>query len=170
MAGLVHDFLTGGDRMKDEEHINNQVGFEIHRTAHMMSRRLEGNVKDRGIDEVTLTHGWIIRFLYENRDKDIYQKDIEKYFLVGRSTVAGSIKLMEKKGLVRREFVECDARLKKVLLTEKGIHAHETIEAMIEELNSGLLEGIGQKETEIFLKVIRKIKENIENQRNEEKL
>ncbi|MCI9440737.1 MAG: winged helix-turn-helix transcriptional regulator [Ruminococcus sp.] len=156
--------------MKDEENINNQVGFEIHRTAHMMSRRLEGNVKDRGIDEVTLTHGWIIRFLYENRDKDIYQKDIEKYFLVGRSTVAGSIKLMEKKGLVRREFVECDARLKKVLLTEKGIHAHETIEAMIEELNSGLLEGIGQKETEIFLKVIRKIKENIENQRNEEKL
>jgi DNA-binding MarR family transcriptional regulator len=170
MAGLVYDFLTGGDRMKDEENINNQVGFEIHRTAHMMSRRLEGNVKDRGIDEVTLTHGWIIRFLYENRDKDIYQKDIEKYFLVGRSTVAGSIKLMEKKGLVRREFVECDARLKKVLLTEKGIHAHETIEAMIEELNSGLLEGIGQKETEIFLKVIRKIKENIENQRNEEKL
>ena len=140
MAGLVYDFLTGGDRMKDEENINNQVGFEIHRTAHMMSRRLEGNVKDRGIDEVTLTHGWIIRFLYENRDKDIYQKDIEKYFLVGRSTVAGSIKLMEKKGLVRREFVECDARLKKVLLTEKGIHAHETIEAMIEELNSGLLE------------------------------
>ena len=170
MAGLVYDFLTGGDRMKDEENINNQVGFEIHRTAHMMSRRLEGDVKDRGIDEVTLTHGWIIRFLYENRDKDIYQKDIEKYFLVGRSTVAGSIKLMEKKGLVRREFVECDARLKKVLLTEKGIHAHETIEAMIEELNSGLLEGIGQKETEIFLKVIRKIKENIENQRNEEKL
>ena len=111
---------------------------------------------------MTRSHGWIIRFLYENRDKDIYQKDIEKYFLVGRSTVAGSIKLMEKKGLVRREFVECDARLKKVLLTEKGIHAHETIEAMIEELNSGLLEGIGQKETEIFLKVIRKIKENIE--------
>ena len=170
MAGLVYDFLTGGDRMKDEENINNQVGFEIHRTAHMMSRRLEGNVKDRVIDEVTLTHGWIIRFMYEYRVKDIYQIDIEKYFLVGRSTVAGSIKLMEKKGLVRREFVECDARLKKVLLTEKGIHAHETIEAMIEELNSGLLEGIGQKETEIFLKVIRKIKENIENQRNEEKL
>ena len=53
MAGLVYDFLTGGDRMKDEENINNQVGFEIHRTAHMMSRRLEGNVKDRGIDEVS---------------------------------------------------------------------------------------------------------------------
>lgn len=148
--------------MKEKNNINDQAGFEIHRTAHMMTRKLEARVKAAGIDEVTLTHGWIIRFLYENREKDIYQKDIEKYFLVGRSTVTNSIKLMEKKGLVRREFVERDARLKKVLLTEKGIHAHETIESMIGELNSELLEGIEEKEAEIFLKVIRRIREGIE--------
>lgn len=150
--------------MENTHSINDQVGFEIHRAAHMMNRRLEAGVKLQGIDEVTLTHGWIIRFLYENRDKDIYQKDIEKYFLVGRSTVTNLIKLMEKKGLVRREFVECDARLKKVLLTEKGIRAHETIEATIAEMNGGLLEGIEEKDTEIFLKVIRKIRQNIEDE------
>ncbi len=148
--------------MKETEHISNQVGFEIHRTAHMMSRKLEGKVKELGVDEVTLTHGWIIRFLYENREKDIYQKDIEKYFLVGRSTVANCIKLMEKKGLIRREFVECDARLKKVLLTEKGIRAHETIESVIGELNSDLLEGIEEEDVKTFLRIIRKLKKNIE--------
>ena len=145
--------------------INDQVGFEIQRTGHMMSRRLEARVKAVGVDEVTLTHGWIIRFLYENRAKEIFQKDIEKYFLVGRSTVTNSIQLMEKKGLVRREFVECDARLKKVLLTEKGIRAHETIEAMIAELNCGLLDGIDEKDAETFLRVIRRIKENIGQQK-----
>lgn len=148
--------------MKDRNSIDDQVGFEIHRTAHMMSRRLEAGVKSQGIDEVTLTHGWIIRFLYDNRDKDIYQKDIEKYFLVGRSTVTNLIQLMERKGLIRREFVERDARLKKVLLTEKGIQAHETIEEMIGKLNAGLLDGIAEEDTEIFLKVIRKIRQNIE--------
>ena len=102
------------------------------------------------------------RFLYENRERDIYQKDIEKYFLVGRSTVTNSIQLMEKKGLVRREFVECDARLKKVLLTEKGIQSHETIENMIAEMNSGILEGIDEQDAQVFLKVIRRIRENIE--------
>ena len=142
--------------------INDQVGFEIHRTGHMMSRRLEAGVKAEGIDEITLSHGWIIRFLYENRERDIYQKDIEKYFLVGRSTVTNSIQLMEKKGLVRREFVECDARLKKVLLTEKGIQSHETIENMIAEMNSGILEGIDEQDAQVFLKVIRRIRENIE--------
>lgn len=148
--------------MKDKERINDQVGFEIHRTEHMMSRKLEAKVKELGIDEVTLTHGWIIRFLYENRDKDIYQKDIEKYFLVGRSTVTNSIKLMEKRGLIRRAFVECDARLKKVLLTEKGIQVHETIEKVIEGLNFNILDGIEEEETKIFLKVIGKIRENVE--------
>ncbi len=148
--------------MKDRHSINEQVGFEIHRTEHMMSRRLEAGVKAEGIDEITLSHGWIIRFLYENRERDIYQKDIEKYFLVGRSTVTNSIQLMEKKGLVRREFVECDARLKKVLLTEKGIQSHETIENMIAEMNSGILEGIDEQDAQIFLKVIRRIRENIE--------
>ncbi len=148
--------------MKDRHSINEQVGFEIHRTEHMMSRRLEAGVKAEGIDEITLSHGWIIRFLYENRERDIYQKDIEKYFLVGRSTVTNSIQLMEKKGLVRREFVECDARLKKVLLTEKGIQSHETIENMITEMNSGILEGIDEQDAQVFLKVIRRIRENIE--------
>lgn len=148
--------------MKDRHSINEQVGFEIHRTEHMMSRRLEAGVKAEGIDEITLSHGWIIRFLYENRERDIYQKDIEKYFLVGRSTVTNSIQLMEKKGLVRREFVECDARLKKVLLTEKGVQSHETIENMIAEMNSGILEGIDEQDAQVFLKVIRRIRENIE--------
>ena len=150
--------------MKDETQINNQAGVEIHRTEHMMSRKLEAKVKEQGIDEVTLTHGWIIRFLYENRDRDIYQKDIEKYFLVGRSTVANSIKLMEKRGVVRREFVECDARLKKVILTEKGMQAHETIEAVIEGLNASILDGIEEEDAKVFLKEIRKIRENVEKQ------
>ena len=148
--------------MKERHSINEQVGFEIHRTEHMMSRRLEAGVKAEGIDEITLSHGWIIRFLYENRERDIYQKDIEKYFLVGRSTVTNRIQQMEKKGLNRRENEESDARQKKVLLTEKGIQSHETIENMITEMNSGILEGIDEQDAQVFLKVIRRIRENIE--------
>ena len=141
------------------------IGPEIHMLNHMITKNLTWHVKAAGIDEITLMHGWIMRYLYENREHDIFQKDIEKYFLVGRSTVTNSIQLMEKKGLVRREFVECDARLKKVLLTEKGIRTHESIEAMVAELHCGLLDGIDEKDAETFLRVIRRIKENIEQQK-----
>lgn len=147
--------------MEGKEH---RVGFEIRRLDHMMSRNLEMKVKDFGIDEITLMHGWIIRYLYEMRNRDVFQKDIEKQFSIGRSTVTNIIQMMEKKGYIRREFVEHDARLKKVILTEKGIKSHETIEKMINILNRKMLEGIGEDELQVFLRVIEKIRANIESE------
>lgn len=45
-----------------------------------ISKLLEARVKAEGLDEGTLMHGWILRYLYEHQDAEIYQKDIEKYF------------------------------------------------------------------------------------------
>ena len=109
-----------------------RIGFEIRRLDHMLGRNLQARVKAAGLDEVTIMHGWIIRYLYANREKDIFQKDMEQHFSIGRSTVTNIIQLMEKKGFVARESVEHDARLKKVILTEKGIRSHEMIERLIE--------------------------------------
>lgn len=141
---------------------SNQVGCELHRLEHMMSKNLEMRVKAEGIDEVTLMHGWIMRFLYENREKEVYQKDLERYFHIGRSTVTNTIQLMEKRGLIRRESVERDARLKKVLLTEKGVQSHEKIEELITELNDGILDGIEEQDVETFIRVLHIIRENVE--------
>lgn len=136
---------------------------------HMITRNLTCHVKAAGIDEITLMHGWIMRYLYENRDHDIFQKDIEKTFSIGRSTVTSIIKLLEKQGYVRREFVEHDARLKKVTLTEKGVKNHESMEALIIRLDEMLEEDIGKDELEVFFRVTEKIKKNLEKQKMERK-
>ena len=138
-----------------------RIGFEIRRLDHMLARNIQACVKSAGLDEVTLMHGWIIRFLYANRDQDIFQKDVEQHFSIGRSTVTNIIQLMEKKGFVARQSVEHDARLKKVVLTEKGIQSHETMEALIESLDMSLVEGITDGELEVFYSVIEKLKENL---------
>ncbi|MGN1378552.1 MAG: MarR family winged helix-turn-helix transcriptional regulator [Dorea sp.] len=139
-----------------------RIGPEIHRLDRKLSRNLTMHVKAAGLDEVTMMHGWIIRYLYENRKKDVYQKDIEKMFSVRRSTVTNLIQLMEKKGYVRRESVASDARLKKVLLTEKGIESHETIEKLIDRIEEELADGISEEELRVFYAVIRKITDNVE--------
>ncbi len=138
-----------------------RIGFEIRRLDHMLARNIQACVKSAGLDEVTLMHGWIIRFLYANRNRDIFQKDVEQHFSIGRSTVTNIIQLMEKKGFVARQSVEHDARLKKVVLTEKGIQSHETMEALIESLDMSLVEGITDGELEVFYSVIEKLKENL---------
>ena len=117
-----------------------RIGFEIRRLDHMLARSLQARVKAAGIDEVTLMHGWIIRYLYTNRDKDVFQKDMEQYFSIGRSTVTNIIQLMEKKGFIVRQSVEYDARLKKVVLTEKGVRNHEMLENLIDHLDTSLVD------------------------------
>ena len=107
---------------------------------------IESTMEQTGVDEVTMMHGWIIRYLYENREQDIFQKDIEQRFAVGRSTVTNLIQLMEKKGFVKRESVKQDARLKKVILTEKGIASQESFEDIVEHIEEELSEGISEED------------------------
>ena len=42
-----------------------------------MSRNLMAAARERGVDELTAMHGWILGYLCRNEDKDIFQKDIE---------------------------------------------------------------------------------------------
>ncbi len=137
------------------------IGPEINRLHHIISRYIAMYVKESGIDEVTMMHGWIMRYLYEHQHHDVFQKDIEKKFSIGRSSVTGIIQIMEKKGYIRRESVEHDARLKKVLLTEKGIEAHESMESMATKMEQMIERNIDEQELEVFFRVIDKIRENM---------
>ena len=141
-----------------------KIGFEIRRLDHMLGRNMQAHVRAAGIDEVTLMHGWIIRYLYTNQDKDVFQKDIEQYFSIGRSTVTNIIQLMERKGYIARESVEHDARLKKVVLTEKGIRNQEMREDLVESLDTRLVDGITDEELYVFYSVIEKLKRNLTKQ------
>lgn len=142
--------------MKEER----KIGPEIHCTDLKLSRNLSAHVRKSGVDEVTMMHGWIIRYLYENRNRDIFQKDIEQRFSVGRSTVTNLLQLMEKKGFVKRESVKQDARLKKVVLTEKGIASQESFEEIVEHIEEELSEGISEEDLHTFYKVLDQIREN----------
>lgn len=144
-----------------------RVGPAIHKLNHMMNRNITTYVRMLGIDEVSVTNGWIIRYLYENRDRDIFQKDIEKRFSIGRSTVTNTIQLMEKKGYICRDAVESDARLKKVVLTEQGIELHNSMRKVSKELDARTLKGISDEELRTFFEVIEKLEKNLCEQQQE---
>lgn len=144
-----------------------RVAPEVRRLDHMMARNMEAHAKAYGVDEVTVMHGWIIRYLYEQCEFEIevYQKDIEKKFGIGRSTVTNIIQLMEKKGYLQREAVERDARLKKLVLSEKGRSHHLQMESLVEQLSVETAEGISNEELDVFFRVMNKLEENIVRQK-----
>ena len=111
---------------------------------------------------ITIMHGWIIAYLYHNRDRDIFQRDIEAKFSIRRSTVTGILQRMEKSDLITREPVTYDKRLKKIMLTDKSIKMHDTFTKKCDHIEIKLTEGIEQEELDAFFSIIEKMKQNIE--------
>ena len=72
------------------------------------------------------------------------------------------LKLMEKNGLITRENVAYDARLKKIVLTEKAIDIHKKAVKNIKKIENTLKLGISKEELDAFYSVVDKIKANLE--------
>lgn len=144
-----------------------QIGFENKRLENEIHSRMAAYRSLAGGSDLTLMHGWVIRYLYKNRDKEVFQRDIEAEFSIARSTATGVLKLMEKKGYIRRISVERDARLKKLELTELGIKMEEGTIANINKIETMLRQNISEEELEIFFRVIKKMRSNIEMKEGE---
>ena len=71
----------------------------------------------RELDSMTGMHCWIIGYLADRENEDIYQRDLEKEFGSCRSTISKMLAAMEHNGLVERARVSSDDRLKKIVLT-----------------------------------------------------
>lgn len=144
--------------MKEEK----TAGLHLRMTDNQIQRRMSYEVRQVGVDDVTGSNGWILEFLRRNAEQEIFQKDVEAEFLLARSTVTAVIKLMEQKGYIKRESVAYDARLKRLLLTEKGQQMQEQLGVVIEALEQQLLQGITEEELQIFHKVLDQITKNAE--------
>ncbi len=137
------------------------VGFEI-RTLNILLKRDFEKRKPKELDNSSGVHGWAMNYLYENRNKDIFQKDFENHFSIRRSTATKMLQLMEKNGLITRESVPSDARLKKIVLTEKAVETHKKVIECLKERDKILIKGITDSELEVLYSVCEKMKKNLE--------
>lgn len=153
--------MCGNNEIKTDDQNLPHLGKLIHDLDNTIHRRMLTDGKNSGYDEVTVVNGWIIIHLARHRDEEIFQKDIEKEFSITKSTVTGIIKLMEQKGYLMRVGVARDARLKRLILTQKGYTFAENMYDQMVSRNHLLMKDITMEEMVTFLRVIDKIKENV---------
>ena len=137
------------------------LGLEVHRLEKLMARQRGYSAAHQDADRQTGMHGYLLRYLYENQERDVFQRDIEKAFSISRSSVTVTLQLMEKNGLIRRESVAQDARLKRIVLTQKARDLHRQSEADSLAFESNLARGLSEEEQEVFLRVAKKMQENL---------
>ena len=135
------------------------IGRELRSLSNLIMRQVERQQKD--MDTVTAANGWIIGYIADNSLRDIYQRDLEEAFGITRSTVSKNINLMVQKGLIVREGVAHDARLKKLVLTPKAWVMFEKMKRDSFEMEKRLTSGFSPEELKLLLQLIERMKQNM---------
>ncbi|MDD8049610.1 MAG: MarR family winged helix-turn-helix transcriptional regulator [Thomasclavelia sp.] len=133
------------------------IGKELKTIANCMMRRMDQEINGA----LTVNQKFIVLFLSDNADKDIYQKDIEKEFNVRRSSVTSILTNLENGGYIKRLPDKSDARLKKIVLTNKSKDLIERLESDLLLIEEEILSGLSNEEVQEFKFLLAKIKDNV---------
>ena len=103
----------------------------------------------------TPTQVQIMEYILTHQDEEIYQRDLESILNLRRATVSGVLKTMEKHELIERVTANEDARTKKIILNPQAKQMFLMHRKKILNFEHILLNGLTEKELEIFGKNLR---------------
>lgn len=136
-----------------------RIGKEIIIFSNRIHRMLGKETAKFGLTGV---QGRILGFVHhESKNRDVFQRDIEEELDIRRSSVTSVLQLMEKNGFIKRESVSEDARLKRIILTEKGLEIHFKVVDCIDKFEKSLRDELSEEELNIFLQLIHRLSEKI---------
>lgn len=138
--------------------------IELREIANLMKRAIFAEQSKLSSVERPFSHlaMCILAYLCKYRGKrDIFQRDIEQKFCIRRSTATDLLANMERKGFITRESVESDARLKKIVVTDKTLEMHKKMEKFAREFEQKVVAGITDEEKQNATAVLQKISANL---------
>lgn len=135
---------------------NETIGYRIRLIHNLIHKRMEAKKGACG-DDLTEMQRWTLGYLQEHVGQNIYQRDIEAVFSVSRATASNMLQVMERKELIKRIPVEHDARLKRLVLTEKARNMMEEAENGIREMETLLMKGMTEDEVAQLLAYLNRI-------------
>lgn len=139
------------------------IGNDVRILSHQIHRWIENSPNKKKIDSCTGTNAWIIGYISDKTDEhvDVYQKDLERCFEITRSTASKVVNLMVEKGMIERQSVPWDARLKKLVLTDRGREIHNLMEDDFSVVEQTLSQGFSEEELARFFDYMHRMQKNM---------
>jgi len=97
----------------------------------------------------------VIDYLSRQGDKEMFQRDIEREFLIQRSTATVLLQRMEKRDLLYRQSSTTDARQKSVYLTDKSRNLETEINQFMNHQQKTLEDNFSSAEIATFEKILK---------------
>ncbi len=135
------------------------VGKIINRISHQLKRRMNCHEEE---DSLTNMQRHVLHYiLLQSMSRDIYQKDVEAEFQIRRSTATGILQLLEKNGFILRKAEDRDARLKKIVPTEKAEKVREHVLMNIDRTEKIIHQGIPDEKMAVCIETLELISANL---------
>lgn len=146
--------------------INKNILFQIKNLEKIILRKLvpdefEKQKLSEFAQRPTPTQMQIMGYIINNKDREIYQRDLEEKLNLRRATISDVLQRMEKNGLIIREVDLNDTRSKKILLTEKSKEFFIATTNRMRDLEMVAIKNITKEELDVFSNVINKMIENM---------
>ncbi|MCR5254584.1 MAG: MarR family transcriptional regulator [Acetatifactor sp.] len=154
------------------EHRNDSsyMGFQLKSVNNVIRRAIEYRFDRENMRDICGLQGPCIGYIIDNsKSSDVFQKDVEKAFNIRRSSATVMLQGLENKGYIKRVPVEYDARLKKIVATDKAYESHEKVVALIDSFHKDMEKGITPAEKAEFTRILSKITHNLEDIEKENK-
>lgn len=133
------------------------IGRELKKLSNKIHRAID---KFASKSELTGAEGRVLHFLL-GHEEDIFQKDIEFKLGLRSSTATEILKKMENDNLIIRKPTPNDARLKKIIVTEKAMQYKEIVINDLKNFEKTLVSGLTEEEIDLFLKIVDKMINNL---------
>ena len=138
-----------------------RIGYEIREIQQMIHQKME-QFRHENDCELTFVQTRTIGYLIANQDHYVFQRDLEKELRIRRSTASEILNVLERDGYLYRASAQQDARLKKLVLTEKALQLNQKMTENIDRMEALLSQSISQQDQEHFFSVLDQIKKNLE--------
>lgn len=134
------------------------IGAKVQKLSHLMVQ-----LKNRRMEHIGLTQQQanVINYLYNNPERDIYQKDIAAHLALKNSSVTSLINNLEKNGFVIKVADENDARHKKIVLTQRACSEHLVCLDYVNAIEDRMMAGMTDEEARLFNDLLRRAISNI---------
>lgn len=136
------------------------IGYKIRLIHNLIHKSMEVK-RSENEDDLTGMQRWTLGYLKDHEGQDIYQRDIESTFTISRATASNMLSVMERKGLIDRISVEHDARLKKLVVTEKAKMLMNRAEEDMEAMEALLRRGMSEEEFAQFQEYLDRVLQNL---------
>lgn len=137
-----------------------EIGSLISRVRAAINKFLIQELRRCDIEGLAPSHGAILYHLFTH--ERVTMKDLAQAVQRDKSTVTSLVAKLVKNGYVRKVAADGDQRSFEVMLTPKSEKIRPGFIAIADNLIDNVWEGITDEEKEIVIRILNKIKNNLE--------